>query len=47
MNKLFVAILVSASVSLYAHGQTIQFEGKKFEVKNVTASVAKLNGKET
>ena len=45
MNKL-ILIILSASISLYTQGQTIKFEGKEYEAKNVTASVTKLDGKD-
>ena len=43
MNKLLITLLGIAG-SLLLQAQKISFEGKQFEVKNVTASVTELEG---
>lgn len=46
MNYMRLTLLSLFSMMYGAQAQTIQFEGKEFEISNVKASVAKLNGEE-
>lgn len=45
MKKLILALSVSVLLSYFSTGQTIKFEDKDFELKNVTGSVVQFQGK--
>ena len=46
MKKLFIALFALNLCALSASSQKIVFQDQKFELKNVTASVVKLNGED-
>lgn len=44
--KTLATLCLIFGISIFAHAQTIEFEGKEFELSNVKASVEKLDGEE-
>lgn len=45
MKKSLFFLMTTLFLSVFTMGQTIKFEGKEFEIKNVTASIVKMAGK--
>lgn len=44
--KTLATLCLIFGISIFAHAQTIEFEGKEFELSNVKASVEKLDGED-